>query len=92
MGHEGMGDMAEMGMRFPENSIPMLGAKGKHDYITMGGMFTVVKVREGLTSYKDRVCTRTPPGTLASGSSATELSKNGIDWGKRDHEERNGTS
>jgi FtsP/CotA-like multicopper oxidase with cupredoxin domain len=81
MGHEGMGDMAEMGMRFPENSIPMLGAKGKHDYITMGGMFTVVKVREGLTNYKDPGWYENPPGTLASASSATELSKNGIRMG-----------
>ena len=46
-------------------SIPMLGAKGKHDYITMGGMFTVLKVRDGLTSYDDPGWYRHPPGTLA---------------------------
>src|SRR5260221_7449470 len=40
MGESGMADMGEMGMPVPRNSIPMLGAPGKHDYIDMGGMFT----------------------------------------------------
>jgi len=31
----------------------MVGMQGKHDYIDMGGMFTVVKIRENLTSYDD---------------------------------------
>jgi hypothetical protein len=32
----------------------MVGAPGPFDYITMGGMFTVLKVRDGLTNYNDR--------------------------------------
>lgn len=45
MGREGMGEMAEMGMAVPKNSIPMLGAPGPFGYVDMGGMFTIVKVR-----------------------------------------------
>src|SRR5205814_9733394 len=37
MGQEGMGDMAEMGMSVPKNSIPMVGGKGPFSYIDMGG-------------------------------------------------------
>jgi hypothetical protein len=52
MGESGMAGMGDMGMRVPRNSLPMVGMQGKHDYIDMGGMFTVVKVRENLTSYE----------------------------------------
>ena len=44
----------------------MLGAPGKRDYIDMGGMFTIFKVRENLTSYDDPGWYENPPGTLAS--------------------------
>jgi FtsP/CotA-like multicopper oxidase with cupredoxin domain len=37
MGESGMAGMGEMGMKVPRNSIPMVGAQGKHDYIDMGG-------------------------------------------------------
>ena len=53
MGQTGMGEMGEMGMRVPRNSIPMVGGPGPFSYIDMGGMFTIVKVREGITSYED---------------------------------------
>ena len=43
MGQDGMDDM---GMAVPPNSLPMVGARGQHDYITMGGMFTILKVRD----------------------------------------------
>ena len=66
MGESGMAGMGEMGMPVPRNSIPMLGAPGKHGYIDMGGMFTILKVRENLTSYDDPGWYETPPGTLAS--------------------------
>jgi manganese oxidase len=73
MGESGMGDMGEMGMPVPRNSIPMLGAPGKHDYIDMGGMFTILKVRENLTNYDDPGWYENPPGTLASLASNEEL-------------------
>ena len=42
MGTAGMADMGEMGMPIPKNSAPMLGGQGPFDYITMGGLFTVL--------------------------------------------------
>jgi len=54
--------MGEMGMPVPRNSIPMVGMQGKHDYIDMGGLFTIVKVRENLTSYDDLAGTRIRQG------------------------------
>jgi manganese oxidase len=76
MGQTGMGDMMEMKM--PENSIAMVGGKGKHDTITMGGMFTIVKVREQLSSYADPGWYEMPPGTLATHATAAELKRDGI--------------
>ncbi len=75
MGESGMADMGEMGMPVPRNSIPMVGMQGKHDYIDMGGMFTIVKVRENLTSYDDPGWYENPPGTLASLASNEELQR-----------------
>jgi hypothetical protein len=75
MGESGMANMGEMGMPVPHNSIPMVGAPGKHDYIDMGGMFTIVKVRENLTSYDDPGWYENPPGTLASLASNDELQR-----------------
>jgi hypothetical protein len=76
----GMGRMADM-MPMPPNSIPMKGAVGPFgDYITMGGMFTVLKVRDRLASYdKDPGWYRHPPGTVALPASAEELARDGID-------------
>ncbi len=49
----GMGRMAEI-MPLPPNSISMKSAVGPWgDYMTAGGMFTVVKIRDNLRSYKD---------------------------------------
>jgi FtsP/CotA-like multicopper oxidase with cupredoxin domain len=79
MGQEGMGDMGDMGMPVPDNSLPMVGAAGKHDYITMGGMFTVLKVRNALTSYRDPGWYENPRGTLADVADASELQRDGVD-------------
>jgi FtsP/CotA-like multicopper oxidase with cupredoxin domain len=79
MGQTGMGDMGDMGMPTPPNSVPMKGARGKHDYITMGGMFTVFKVRDRLTSYDDPGWYENPPGTLSVVATAAELRRDGID-------------
>src|SRR5438067_1963574 len=51
MGQTGMGEMGQMKMPVPANSIPMVGGQGKHDVITMGGMFAVLKVRDRVKSY-----------------------------------------
>lgn len=78
MGSEGMGDMAEMGMRVPANSIPMVGAHGPHDYITMGGMFTILKVRDELDGDGDPGWYEAPPGTRAEPATAEELERDGV--------------
>jgi len=78
MGQTGMGDMAEMSMAGPKNSIPMLGGKGRYGVITMGGMFTLVKVREHLTSNDDPGPYEPPPGTLAELATPEDLKRDGI--------------
>jgi manganese oxidase len=84
MGQEGMGDMAEHieagHMKVPPNSIPMIGGMGPLDYITMGGMFTILKVRESLPKGYDQDpgWYDNPPGTLASLAPAEVLRRNGI--------------
>jgi hypothetical protein len=79
MGQNGQGDMGDMGMPVPPNSIPMLGAKGKHDVITMGGMATVLKVRDRLKSHADPGWYDQPARTLASEAHQTDLARDGID-------------
>ena len=76
MGETGMGDMGEMGMKVPRNSLPMVGGSGPHDYITMGGMFTILKVREQLESYdKDPGWFEKPPGTLVTNATEEEMKR-----------------
>lgn len=79
MGQTGMADMGEMGMQVPNNSIPMVGGKGKYDSITMGGMFTVLKVRDELMSYEDPGWYEAPAGTLALPANEDELERDGIE-------------
>jgi hypothetical protein len=79
MGQAGMGDMGDMQMGVPKNSIPMVGGRGKHDIITMGGMFTILKVREQLSSYADPGWYDAPPGTQAAAAASAELTRDGID-------------
>jgi hypothetical protein len=79
MGEGGMGEMATMGMAVPQNSIPMMGGKGQFGAIDMGGMFTVIKVRQGITSYEDPGSYANPPGTVAALAKAADLARDGID-------------
>jgi manganese oxidase len=67
MGSAGMADMGEMEMEIPENTVPMMTGWGPHGPIEMGGMFSVVKVREGISAgdYKDPGWYENPPGTQA---------------------------
>lgn len=79
MGDKGMGGMGEMGMKVPKNSIPMVGKQAQYGYTGMGGMFTLLKVRDELKSYKDPGWYKHPKGTMASLASAAELKRDGID-------------
>ncbi len=73
MNVNGMGEMFDMygtshnrhgDMKFPPNLSP-IGNPGPFGVIELGGMFTVLKVREGLTSYTDPGWYRHPAGTTA---------------------------
>ena len=81
MGETGMADMGTMGMPVPRNSLPMMGGPGPFDYIAMGGMFTVIKIREGITSYEDPGWYKNPDGTVAGIATAGDLSRDGIEAG-----------
>ena len=67
MGTDGMGMMGEMQMQLPDNTLPMMTGFGQFGPIEMGGMFTVMKVREDAwTRRLQRSGTlQNPPGTVA---------------------------
>jgi FtsP/CotA-like multicopper oxidase with cupredoxin domain len=67
MGEKGMADMGEMEMPLPENTLPMMSGQGPFGAMEMGGMFTVVKIREGLArnDYRDPGWYRHPQGSVA---------------------------
>jgi manganese oxidase len=67
MGERGMSDMQGMEMPIPDNTLPMMTGKGPFGALEMGGMFSVVKVREGLArnDYKDPGWYKHPPRTVA---------------------------
>lgn len=70
MGKNGMAemqDMAEMGMKLPENTLPMMTGQGPFGPIEMGGMFTLVKVRRDQRKgdYSDPGWFEHPSGTVA---------------------------
>ena len=71
MGETGMSEMTEMAemmdMPLPENTLPMMSGKAQFGAVEMGGMFTTVKVREGLArnDYKDPGYFKHPKGTVA---------------------------
>jgi len=54
-------------MRGPPNTLPMMAGKGPHGNLEMGGMFTLVKVRDDLArgDYGDPGWYRAPAGTVA---------------------------
>jgi len=67
MGERGMAEMGAMEMPLPDNTLPMMTGQGPFGPLEMGGMFTVVKVREGLArgDYKDPGWYKHPEGSLA---------------------------
>ncbi len=75
-GMNGMNDKSAMGMAVPENSIPMLTADGQFGTIDMGGMFTVLKVRNGPVGVDGWY--RHPAGTVAMPASEADLRRDGI--------------
>jgi FtsP/CotA-like multicopper oxidase with cupredoxin domain len=67
MGERGMAEMGDMEMPLPDNTLPMMTGRGPFGPLEMGGMFTVVKIREGLArgDYKDPGWYRHPKGSVA---------------------------
>ena len=67
MGESGMAEHAEHSKfhPLPENTLPMMTGEGPFGPIEMGGMFTVVKIREGIASYADPGWFDHPEGTVA---------------------------
>jgi hypothetical protein len=67
MGESGMAEHAAhvQHMPGPRNTLPMMTGRGPFGPLDMGGMFTVVKIRDGITSYDDPGWYRHPPGTVA---------------------------
>jgi len=81
MGQTGMGGMEEMGMPVPENSLPMRGGRGPFGSIDMGGMFTLLKVREDLSGEDGTGWYLHPRGTVAARADAASLRRDGIELG-----------
>src|SRR5882672_3765468 len=67
MGSDGMAMMGQMEMPMTDNTLPMMTGFGQFGPIEMGGMFTLMKIREGLAAndYKDPGDYKHPPGTVA---------------------------
>src|SRR5262249_21352086 len=67
MGSAGMADMGVMEHPMPDNTLPVMTGFGQFGPIEMGGMFTVMKVREGLArnDFDDPGPYKNPEGTVA---------------------------
>jgi manganese oxidase len=59
--------MGEMEMPAPDNTLPMMTGSGPFGGIEMGGMFTVMKIRDGMArdDYRDPGPYQHPAGTVA---------------------------
>ena len=68
MSEKGMGEMGDMNMEGPNNWVPMMAGRGPFGPIEMGGMFTLVKIRDGITSYQIPAPTTIPRGPRPTGS------------------------
>jgi hypothetical protein len=67
MGSTGMEQMAEMEMPLPDNTLPMMTGTGQFGVLGLGGMVSLLMVREGLAAndYKNPGWYKNPPGTVA---------------------------
>lgn len=79
MGTTGMVEMGGMTMPIPGNSVAMVNTQGKYDAITMGGMFTIVKIREHLTSYADPGWYDAPKDSTATLAVTSDLQRDGVE-------------
>jgi manganese oxidase len=78
MGTKGMGNMGDMGMQIPPNSLPMRGGPGPFGTIDMGGMFTILKVRDNPASADPAGWYKHPSGSVATVADPELMRKDGI--------------
>ena len=58
--------MGHMHMQLLKNTLPMMTGEGQFGPVQMGGMFTILKVRDGIANYDDPGWYKNPDGTVAS--------------------------
>jgi FtsP/CotA-like multicopper oxidase with cupredoxin domain len=78
MGQRGMGNMGDMRMPIPPNSLPMRGGPGPFGSIDMGGMFTVLKVRDDLSGADPQAWYTHPQGSVAGPADAERMRADGV--------------
>jgi FtsP/CotA-like multicopper oxidase with cupredoxin domain len=78
MGQGGMSAMGHMTMAQPADSIAMSGGQGPHGIIDMGGMFTLIKIRDRLTGDGDPGWYEPPRAEMALEATDDELARDGI--------------
>lgn len=78
MGAQGMGGMGDMDMPIPPNSLPMKGGPGPFGSIDMGGMFTILKVRDEPDKADPAGWYVHPPGTVAEKADPARMQADGI--------------
>lgn len=89
MGEGGMsehGGHVAMGMlQGPDNTLPMMSGEGPFGPVEMGGMFTILKVRDGLAKddFRDPGWYRNPPDTVAKRVSRDPDFGNPVRYGSR---------
>jgi FtsP/CotA-like multicopper oxidase with cupredoxin domain len=83
MGTTGMGEMMQMAV--PPNSLPMRPTPGPFGSIDMGGMFTVLKVRDDPEKSDPAAWYEHPKGTVASAADPAQARADGVELGKAPH-------
>lgn len=78
MGMEPEGDFKAPNYARPRNSLPMVGLTGPFGFVTMSGMFTLLKVRDHLAAGEQPGWFQHPSGTVASPALVEELRRDGI--------------
>jgi len=86
MGEKGMHEMVmhSKHMKGPENTLPMMGGDGPFGSVAMGGMFTILKVRENITTYDDPEWYENPEGTVADRAEGSVVSQSEPEQQERD--------
>ena len=83
MGQTGMASMGAMHMPMPAGSAPMRPSPGPFSPIDMGGMFTIIKVRDNPTAADEKGWYAHPAGTVAHAATPAQMQSDGIDPNRR---------